>query len=665
MRKILSALFLMMCGSGIAQAAPGDTTWVQANNVKLDYYNNFDTTVVFPSTAKSYRKIYMIFTLGKYVCPGSPQYCGDWDYTVQNFFMAKHAPDTLELGRLITPYAHTGYGPFTANWTRRYIYDVTDYYPALHDTGTVRIHYSGYSGGFTANIRFAFIEGTPERNVLKVEKLWMGDYNYGHGATPINTALGTVSRTAPAGTVSAELKMNITGHGGDNKACAEFCPNVYNIAMNGNPLVQQPFFRSDCSENDLYFQTGTWIYARAGWCPGAAVNTYTHKLTGLGSGAYTIGMSFPAYTSVYTSAGTSPASYTIAGTVVYYGAINKVTDASLEDIIAPTDAEYHTRANPESLFPKFTVRNTGSTAITSIKFEYGVTGRLTRTYTWTGNLPALQNMDITMPALAQLRAEQGTHGFSAKIIEVNGAADADALNNSLSGTFTTAPEWPAEFEIILNTSEGLFNNPAIAQTSWKIIDQSGNVVKQRGDCPVNVVCDDTVRLQPGAYKLVVRDTGYLGFYDITTSGVTGVFTSDGLAFFSTTTGYLQVNNLATGLPMTLPGYYGGNFGAGFTQSFNVGGPVSVQAYTTNEQNTMHVFPNPAANKISVLIDGRPKEEGIISVTDMLGKMVLQQPYVFGVNSIDVSRLSNGVYLVKYASASGSQSHLQQRVAIAR
>src|SRR5690606_16150632 len=126
--------------------------------------------------------------------------------------------------------------------------------------------------------------------------LWHGNFNYGHGSTPINTALGVKSYTVPSGTNVAEAKMNITGHGGDDNSCAEFCPNVYTLTLNGNQLVQQPFFRTDCSGNDMYPQSGTWVFSRAGWCPGDLVKTLSHPLAGV-SGTFNLGMTFPPYTS--------------------------------------------------------------------------------------------------------------------------------------------------------------------------------------------------------------------------------------------------------------------------------------------------------------------------------------------------------------------------------
>ena len=73
---LIFVLGFILSAKGLAN--PGDTTWVQAqNDVQLDWYNDFDAPVTFPSGSVSYRKIIMIFTLGKYQCPAGTQYCGD------------------------------------------------------------------------------------------------------------------------------------------------------------------------------------------------------------------------------------------------------------------------------------------------------------------------------------------------------------------------------------------------------------------------------------------------------------------------------------------------------------------------------------------------------------------------------------------------------------
>lgn len=665
-RLLLLLTALVLCG-GSAFAAPGDTTWVQANNVQLNYYNNFDTSIVFPHGATTYRKVYMIFTLGKYVCPGNPQYCGDWDYTVQTYFMAKHAADTVELGRFMTPYAHTNYGRFNSAWTNRYIFDVTDYYPVLKDTAVVRIHYSGYSGGFTGNVKFAFVEGTPERNVLKVDRVWHGDFDYGHGPVAINTTLGTQSKTAPTGTQSAEMKFNITGHGGDDKNCAEFCPNTYTLSLNNNQLAQQNFFRNNCSANELYPQSGTWVYSRANWCPGALVVPFTHKLTGVNAGAaYNLGITFPPYTSTTVQANTFAASYTIDGEVFYYGAINKTTDASLEDIIAPTNAEYHFRENPTSGHPIVSVRNTGASAITSIQFQYGVTGRALQTYTWSGSIPSLQTSEVSLPALNDLKLNPGVYGFTVKILQVNGAADADATNNTLASTFTAAPVWPSQIVITLRTNDENLGSTNISETSWKVEDMNGNVIKRKNDCPINTTCVDTVTLPSGmAYKLVVYDSSVFGYNDIPSGTVVGINQGDGLRGYSNTNGYINIMDMDAN-PIQLTEAYNtlnGSFGSGFTKFFYTGNPNAVTD-PGMEAGSLKVFPNPAHNTISIAVDGVRNGAGTLTLYDMMGHAVASQKYASGIATIDVQAFSAGVYQLVYnANKATGSTHLSQRVII--
>jgi hypothetical protein len=96
MRKNMYLLFFALVSFVTVKANVGDTTWVYANNVQLNYYNNFDSTVVFPNGSKSYRKIYMIMTLGEYNCPNGTQYCHQWDYDLENTIMNSRG-DTLEL----------------------------------------------------------------------------------------------------------------------------------------------------------------------------------------------------------------------------------------------------------------------------------------------------------------------------------------------------------------------------------------------------------------------------------------------------------------------------------------------------------------------------------------------------------------------------------------
>ncbi|WP_276134106.1 peptide-N-glycosidase F-related protein [Polluticoccus soli] len=644
MKRIVYLFLLAFLPCVVAKAAPGDTTWVQG---QTDAWlgtvpTNTDSLLTFPDGSKSYRKIYMIFTLGKYACPGTPQYCADWDYTVQNFLMTPNG-DTLELGRLITPYANSS--RLNANWKGRYVYDVTDMYPVLKNNATVRIHFSGWSGGFTGTVQFAFIEGTRPRDVLGVERLWHGSFTYGDGANPIDTKVTTFSKAAPAGAASTEMKLNITGHGGDATSnCSEFCKKYYQVKVNGNMTEQKDIWREDCGVNEIYPQNGTWVFNRGNWCPGSLVRTNVHNLNVAGGNNYDVDIDFEAYTG-----SGSLGSYTTEAAVYYYGGFNKQLDASLEDIIAPSKDEMHFRSNPYTARPIVKVKNEGSTTITSIEFTYG---NVVTTYTWQGSIAPLAEAEITLPEVWDLRSATGTtNTFTCQITKVNGQTDADQTNDKMSSTYAAAPMWPTSFYVTLKTNGSVGSNGS--ETSWKIYHQ-GNVVAQRVNTNTSTTYVDTVKLGPGAYMLEVTDEGcdgvnwwlYSSYPQNPGIGSINVKRSNG-------NGSLAMN-----------GYFNGDFGCGFKQYFNVDWPTAVDEVVSGSNLAISVHPNPAQNKATVSFEGVEDINGQVMIVDAVGRVIAVQTANAAMVDINTAELANGVYSVIY-SATKTDLKLQTRLVIAK
>jgi hypothetical protein len=647
MKKLLYSILtgsVLFCGK--AEASPGDTTWAQSHtDVQMTSFGAFDAPISFPAGSVSYRKIYMIFELGKYTCPGSPQYCYDWDYDVHTLLMPTSG-DTVELGRLITPYAdHTLGARMPLNWKGKYVFDVTDFYPVLKSNAAIRVNFNGYSYGFTATVKFAFIEGTPERNVVGMHKVWLGSYNYGHGSVPINTALSNVSLTAPAGTVSAESRFLITGHGGDATAnAAEFYPNSYTMNLNNNLLVTQSFWRDNCGFNNYYPQNGTWIYDRASWCPGDLVHDYTHVLTGVTANSnYTINVQFPPYTST----GGSLAGYKIQNLVFYYGAVNNQLDASLEDIISPTIEEKHFRANPFVGKPQVEVRNTGNNTITSIKFEYGVDGTNMQQYTWNGTINSLKNAVISLAECTTLKVVTGTSKFKVKILEVNGQADADATNNEMNSYFTPAPVWAQSLRLEMRCNNGSWG--AFSENNWKLYDAAyDTIVAQRINNTPGTVYVDTVQLNPGmGYKLVVEDAG-----------------CDGMNWWANPgagAGYIRIRNLSSIINLSMNGYFNGDFGCGFTQYFVTTGTAT--STSDRSMNTsLRAVPNPATDQFTFLIEGFADPKGIMQITDATGRTIYSKDITAATTVVNTKQFANGTYILKYQNTK-TKAQLQSKIVI--
>ncbi|BAV08351.1 hypothetical protein FLA_4387 [Filimonas lacunae] len=589
-------------------AAPGDTTWIQAhNNTQLDYYNDFDVNVIFPNGNTSYRKIIMEFTLGKYQCGTTEQYCGDWDYTVQNYLMTP--TDTFELSRLITPYANASYPRTPWSWKQRYYFDVTDFYPVLKNNAAIRLSYHNYSGGFTGSIRFAFIEGTPPRNVTGIKRLWSGAFAYGKAGDPIENHFAAQNVTVPAGTQQAAIKFTVTGHGSDENYCSEFCSKYYDVYAANNLLARKYIWKDNCGSNDLYPQSGTWVYNRANWCPGELIYPNIHPITVATPGSILpIDINFQSYS------GNGGASYITETGLFFYGAYNYTTDASLERVVAPSDYEGDFRANPICSNPVVVIRNNGSATINSIIIEYGVENYPLTTDTISNlTLTSLQDTTLTLQTLQALQTIAGgnTSKFVAHIIKVNGATDGYAINNTIQSAFVTTPDWPEQFKVVLKT------NSKATETNWRIENSFGTVIAARSPVAANTTYTDEIKnLADGCYKLVVTDNG-----------------CDGLYWWANTSagkGYLYAANSAGSyLPLTngLPAYpatLAADFGCGYTQYFRVAStlPASLLWLTGENEgstNQLHWETSTETNTSNFELQFSTHDTGFVTVATIPAK----------------------------------------------
>jgi hypothetical protein len=101
----------------------------------------------------------------------------------------------------------------------------------------------------------------------------------GDPALPVDGQVEPVTVAIPAGASRVELRSIITGHGqGNAENCAEFCQLAHGYLV-GTAAVQRTVWRDDCADNPIDDQQGTWMYPRAGWCPGADVLAWVEDVT--------------------------------------------------------------------------------------------------------------------------------------------------------------------------------------------------------------------------------------------------------------------------------------------------------------------------------------------------------------------------------------------------
>jgi len=644
MKQFLLSCSLAVLAGGV-WAAPNDTTIVRTHNAtQLSWYGDYDESVTFPDGAVSYRKIVMEFNVGKYACPGydpnnpgegSTQtgWCADWDYDVHVLAMTP-AGDTIELGRLITPYANSNNVSTPANWNHSYLFDVTDYYPILKDDVTIRIHYSGYSGGFTGTINFHMIEGTRPRDVIGITPLWRKGYAYGNSSNPINDAVDEKNLNVPANATQAEMKFIITGHGGDSQEnCAEFCRKWYSVKENGVLGPVNYIWRDNCGKNFLYPQSGTWIYSRANWCPGDLVQTRIHPISSaaIANGSFDLDVNFQNYN--YT--GSNPqASYKVSADVFFFGDYNKSVDAGIEAIISPNSDVTYNRENPVCKEGKILIKNFGATTLTSVSFKYGVNGNQTSAYTWNGSLASSQEQEIYLPVSDIIGGLSGTNTFTVSIDKVNGNPDEDEYNNNMTVDFDAVSDWEKGEFLVELKSPG--NYGGVMPVGYKVTDENNNVVFDTVYRVNEALNTHVLKLPNGCYTLEFTASRNMG-----------------LSFFNAfTRGYFRVFNVREGnARIPIPkvdlggGYYEGNVGAGFTHHFRVvNSTVSVPEFAPLAG--VNIYPNPSVGVLNIDIAGAGKEAVQVEVFNAIGQRV----HVLQSNDqklvIDTRNWTSGIYTVR-------------------
>ena len=537
------------------------------------------------------------------------------------YFKKSEVIDRYEIGRYITPYGNgldLGDG---FDW----VYDVTDYAPLLHDT----VYLSAYNQQEMVDLSFEMIQGTPPRDALEVRNLWNGLPAYG-GANSIEEFLTPKRVKIPANAVNTRLKMRTTGHGfGGNENCAEFCPKVHTIKVNGVSRYDTLVFKQDCGMNPVYPQGGTWVYNRSNWCPGSDVPTYDLELTPWVTPGDSVTLDYDVEGYSWNGQGTSPY-YDIETQLVSYSAPNFTLDAAVDQIKSPSTTDAFKRMNPICSGPVITIQNTGSTPLTSLTITYGIVGGTQSVYHWTGNLKFLERTDVTLDPFSWSGT---TNTFQVTVSEPNGGTDQYANNNTKQSQYTFPPEYPSQVIFELKT------NNAGEETSYEVTDATGKVVWSRSELGPATVYKDTLDLPNGCYQFRLRDLG-----------------GDGLAWWANPdagTGYMRVRR---GNNNAIIKTFNADFGSEIFQQFTVGYFLSSAPETPEVgENRMVIYPNPTHGEFSLDLKLARRQDVELSVRDLLGRTIHQRTIAGttgDVLNLDLAGHPAGIYIVSVRTDAG-------------
>ena len=521
---------------------------------------------------------------------------------IQDMNYFSKSPLVYELMSFVTPYGiNLDLGIEGKTWS----FDVTEFGPILKGNKRIFMNRGG-QWQEDMDIRFEFVEGTPVRDVVNITQLWPVTSS-GYQDILNNNRFEPREVNINNDTKSTEMKGVITGHGQEG----EFIPRTHTMSMNGVPLSYQVW--TECSDNPVYPQGGTWVYDRAGWCPGAPSDVQRFDVTDFIS---SMGSNIVDY-SINTAAGDSR--YIVNMQLVEYGDPNYSNDVELLEIRNPSSEIIHERYNPACQAPVIKIRNNGTQPLTQLEINYGFDNDgevlLTdgQTYLWNGNLGFLEEEEIELPFFPGLTLPEGAK-FRVKF---NGD-DEDTDNNTLVSDIRAVDHYDNDVIIQFKT------NFVSSETSYTVYDQNGTVVLQKLSSSVagNTVYTDTLRNLNGCYQLVINDTG-----------------GDGLSWWANNDGdgYVAVRADGAGWT-TLPA----DFGSVYRYDFTTGIIVSTDDVTADE--VMTIFPNPVSAGLYIELDNR-LSNGSILITNEMG----QQLHTENINGRtdfyieEINRFTSGVY----------------------
>ena len=516
----------------------------------------------------------------------------------------------IEIMSFVTPYGiNLDLGIAGKAW----YFDVSDYMPILEGNKRLTLERGGQSQE-EMDISFLFIVGTPPSDIKAIDQIWpvsMRSYTDIIANTyfaPINYSLDTSARTY-------KLRSMITGHGQQG----EFIPRNHFININGGPIDFNYTVWKECADNPIYPQGGTWIYDRAGWCPGMATDLFEFDVTNLIGASNTVGIDYGV------SAASGDSRYIVNNQIVSYGPPNHTLDARITEVLSPTDYTEYGKSNPVCNNAEITIQNSGAAMVTSLVIEYWINSGIKSTYTWSGTLNFMEKSNVILPTGSQFWAQLNSgsgNKFYANILSTNGVVDNYSYNNQISREFNSAAVW------VPNIFINFITNSAANESSYNLKDNSGAIIFQRNNMTNTTNYKDTFNLANGCYSFNVFDTD-----------------GDGMSFFANNDGIGQVALREVGGSVT---GFNAAYGNGFTYNFTVAGST-VGLDEINLNSSLTVYPNPVSETLFIETTGLNNSNW--TIYDRQGKRLkngeLNVQNHYAQFSINVSALSEGLYFIHF------------------
>lgn len=515
-------------------------------------------------------------------------------------------PSKFEIMSFVTPYGiNLDLGVEGKTWT----FDLTDFGPILKGDKRLNLERGG-QWQEEMDIKFLFILGTPPRDVFDIQQIWKVE-SKGYAGIISDQFFEERSIDLSPQAQHFKIRTAITGHGQEG----EFIPRLHFVNINGGTKEFEWQVWKTCGENPVYPQGGTWIYDRAGWCPGMATDVQEFDIDSYVGTSQSVMVDY----GLSTASGTS--NYIVNNQLVSYGATNFTLDAAVDEITGPTDRVEYARFNALCANPTIVIKNTGSDVLTSLKIDYWVNDKTNKqTHVWTGSLAFGEKAQVSLPANFNLWSSIAglENKFGVEIYEPNGGQDAYAFNNTYESNFVIPEVLPADFVLWFKS------NLAPNENKIELFDANGNSIFVRNQFTANTQYRDTFNLAVGCYSLVISDND-----------------GDGINFWANNdgNGTAFIRKVGGGIVKN----FNGDFGSSRIFNFTVESPLSFDEL--NLTTNVKVYPNPASQQF--VIEGLDLKNAKVELYNAMGQLV-PLPKQVQENKIiaNSSSLASGLYTLQ-------------------
>ncbi len=543
----------------------------------------------------------------------------------------------VEIGRFITPYGISfDLGPNGFTW----IYDITDYQQYL--SGIVDL--AAHNTQELIDLKFAFIEGIPPRDVHNRRPIWSDRKSYTYAAMDNDVVLSATPVQLADSSEMFKIKTRFTGHGHNgNNNCCEWgfgAGRDHEILVDGVSRFNWEIWEETaCGDNPNVSQGGTWPYAREGWCPGDLVKEYDHELTPFVTPGTSVTLDYDITDVPANDLAQGNGNYVVAMDLISYGAPNFQIDAAVVDILNPNSWEYYRKWNPSCQNPRVIIQNTGEQTLTSARVTVWVDYFNQVSFDWTGNLEFLEKEIVEIPIndITFWYDNGGEGTFSAHIDHLNQAWGTDEYdqNNTITIPFQAPEAISGEFLVWFTTNNKAFEN------QWRLTDGQGNTIFERTSLSNSTDYKDTFNLTQGCYSIIIEDSdndGISFWYSSQTQGETA--------------GSFRIKLVGGPVVEIFEQDFGNYHQYNFTVDVNLG-----VENLEDLETTLEVYPNPSTDMMNVELLGNVGGEASMVIRDLMGREILKETMNVQKSAanayVDVTGFSPGTYFVTVTTDHGS------------